>query len=193
MMIWRIQIVDVGIRSAAAVALLVWMRAGPLPSGLLETGQHRSTTVFDRNGEVLYESRSSDGIRAVWLEERALPANLVSATIAAEDRRFYRHAGVDPMAIVRAAWRNLREGAVVEGGSTITQQVAKLLVARQNAGRQARGLSAKIREAIIALRLEHRLSKREILTLYLNLAPYGNQIQGAERASRAYSDRRQAC
>ncbi len=171
---------------AAVLALFVWLRAGPLPHGLLETGQNQSTTVFDRNGEVLYESRAGDGTRAVWLEERALPANLVSATIAAEDRRFYRHAGVDPMAIVRAAWRNLREGAVVEGGSTITQQVAKLLVARKNGGRQARGFSAKIREAIVSVRLEHRLSKREILTLYLNLAPYGNQIQGAERASRAY-------
>ena len=61
-----------------------------------------------------------------------------------------------------------------------------MLLARQNAGRQTRSFSAKIREAIVALRLEHRLSKREILTLYLNLAPYGNQIQGAQRASRAY-------
>ncbi len=171
---------------AGAIALLVWMRAGPLPAGLLDTAQIQSTTVFDRNGELLYESRAGDGTRAVWLDEHALPANLVSATIAAEDRRFYRHVGVDPVAITRAAWRNLREGAVVEGGSTISQQAAKLLLARQNAGRQTRGLSAKIREAIVALRLEHRLSKREILTLYLNLAPYGNQIQGAQRASRAY-------
>lgn len=172
--------------AAALIAVLVLLRAGPLPAGLLDTDQVQSTTVFDRHGELLYESRAGDGTRAVWLDARALPANLVSATIAAEDRRFYRHVGVDPVAITRAAWRNLREGAVVEGGSTISQQVAKLLIARRNAGRQTRGLSAKIREAIVALRLEHRLSKREILTLYLNLAPYGNQIQGAQRASRAY-------
>ena len=172
--------------SLAAFAFLVWLRIGALPPGLLDAGDRQSTTVFDRSGEVLYESRAGDGTRAMWLDADALPANLISATIAAEDRRFYKHAGVDPVAIVRAAWRNLREGAVVEGGSTITQQVVKLLLARRNDGRQRRGLSAKIREAIVALRLEHRLSKQEILTLYLNLAPYGNQIHGAERASRAY-------
>jgi penicillin-binding protein 1C len=171
---------------AVAIVLLVWLRTGPLPDGLLDLVDTHSTTVFDRNGEVLYESRAGDGTRAMWLEANALPANLVSATIAAEDRRFYRHAGVDPVAIVRAAWRNVREGTVVEGGSTISQQVAKLLLARRNDGGQQRGLWAKTREAVVAVRLEHRLNKREILTLYLNLAPYGNQIHGAERASRAY-------
>ncbi len=171
---------------AVLFALAVWVRVAPLPDRLLEIDQYQSTTVLDRKGEVLFESRKTDGTRAVWLDERALPANLISATIAAEDRRFFRHVGVDPQAIVRAAWRNLREGTIVEGGSTITQQVAKLLLAKQNGGRPARGYSAKIREAIVALRLEHRLGKREILTLYLNLAPYGNQIEGAERASRAY-------
>ncbi len=175
-----------GVLAVAAIAFVVWLRVGALPPGLLDLDDTHSTTVFDRNGEILYESRAGDGTRAMWLDADALPANLISATIAAEDRRFYTHAGVDPVAIARASWRNIREGAIVEGGSTISQQVAKLLLARQNAGRQARGLSAKIREAIVAVRLEHRLSKREILTLYLNLAPYGNQIHGAERASRAY-------
>ncbi len=171
----------------AALAAVVWLRFGPLPADLLDPGEHQSTTVLDRNGAVLYESRSEDGTRGVWLDGRALPPNLVSATIAAEDRRFYRHIGLDPLAILRAAWRNLREGAIVEGGSTISQQVAKLLVARANTGAgRARGWSAKIREAIVAFRLEHRFTKQEILALYLNLAPYGNQIQGAERASHAY-------
>ena len=117
----------------AALAAVVWLRFGPLPADLLDPGEHQSTTVLDRNGEVLYESRSEDGTRGVWLDGRALPPNLVSATIAAEDRRFYRHLGLDPLAILRAAWRNLREGAIVEGGSTISQQVAKLLVARASA------------------------------------------------------------
>jgi penicillin-binding protein 1C len=174
---------------ATTIALVVWLRAGPLPPGLLDANDNPSTTVLDRNGEVLYESRSADGTRGVWLDGGAFPPNLVSATIAAEDRRFYRHIGVDPVAILRAAWRNLREGAIVEGGSTISQQAAKLLLARaqgdSGAGR-ARGWSAKIREAVIAVRLEHRFTKPQILALYLNLAPYGNQIQGAERASRAY-------
>jgi penicillin-binding protein 1C len=118
----------------------------------------------------------------------ALPPNLVRASLAAEDSRFFSHVGIDPIAITRAAIRNLKAGEVVEGGSTITQQVAKLLLARRTPGgtNAHRGARAKLREAIIALRLEHRLSKREILALYLNVAPYGNQFTGAERAGRGY-------
>ena len=172
---------------AAALVFMLWVRLGPLPPGLLDVEGDVSTTVVDRNGAVLYESRAADGTRGAWLREDVLPPHLVSATIAAEDHRFFSHPGVDPMATARAAVRNLREGAFVEGGSTITQQVAKLLLARIDAGAPGkRSLRSKIREAVVALRLEHRLEKREILTLYLNLAPYGNQIQGAERASRAY-------
>ncbi|OYW01601.1 MAG: hypothetical protein B7X11_03975, partial [Acidobacteria bacterium 37-65-4] len=110
------------------------------------------------------------------------------ATIAAEDVRFRRHIGVDPIAIVRAAWRDIRARRIVEGGSTITQQVAELLL-RQQAGTRARGWWTKAREAVIALRLEHRLTKDEILARYLSLAPYGNQITGAARASQAYFGR----
>jgi penicillin-binding protein 1C len=172
--------------AAVIAALLVWIRVGPLPPRLLDLGVSESATVVDRHGEMLYESRADDGTRAMWLDEGAVPPNLISATVAAEDRRFHRHVGVDPIAVARAAWRNFREGAIVEGGSTISQQVAKLLIARQHDRERSRGLSAKIHEAIVALRLEHRLTKRQILTLYLNLAPYGNQIHGAERASRAY-------
>ena len=73
----------------------------------------------------------------------------------------------------------------LKGGSTISQQVAKLLLNRQSPQRR-RGVAAKIHEAVLALRIEHRFSKREILALYLNLAAYGNQVVGAERASRAY-------
>ncbi|HXI31548.1 MAG TPA: penicillin-binding protein 1C, partial [Vicinamibacterales bacterium] len=103
------------------------------------------------------------------------------------------------IAIVRAAARDLRYRRLIEGGSTITQQTAKLLIARADTVRlkpdttgadaAPRGLAAKLREAIVAMRLEHRFTKREILALYLNLAPYGNQFAGVERASRAYFGR----
>src|SRR5262249_50377851 len=99
---------------------------------------------------------------------------------------FWRHPGIDPVALARAAVRNIRSRRIVEGGSTITQQVAKLLLMRIDGGVRRSGPMAKAREAVVALRLEHRLSKREILALYLNLAPYGNQLSGADRASRAY-------
>ena len=172
--------------AVALGGLAFWLRAGPLPAGLLDPGPRDSTTVLDRHGEVLYEARAGDGSRGEWLSAAHLPAPLVDATIAAEDHRFWSHPGVDPVALLRAAARDLRRGRMVEGGSTITQQVAKLLLARLDGARRRRGLIAKARVAIVALRLEHRLTKREILALYLNLAPYGNQLTGAERASREY-------
>jgi penicillin-binding protein 1C len=118
-----------------------------------------------------------------------LPEPLAIATIAAEDARFRRHLGVDPIAIVRAAWRNFRTGRVSEGGSTITQQVVKLLLTRRDGVTPARTWTSKIREGIYALRLEQHLTKDQILALYLSLAPYGNQIEGAERAAQAYFGR----
>jgi penicillin-binding protein 1C len=124
------------------------------------------------------------------IDAAALPATLAAATLAAEDVRFRRHFGIDPIAVVRATVHNLRTRRVLEGGSTITQQVAKLLIARQSPdGRAPRGWAAKLHEAVVAIRLEHRLSKPQLLALYVNLAPYGNEIEGAERASRAYFGR----
>jgi penicillin-binding protein 1C len=165
----------------AIAAFAAWMRLGPIPRDLLDTKRYASTTVLDRNGVVLYETLSSVGTRSEWLRAESLPENIIAATIAAEDRRFFRHPGVDPMAIARAAWHNVQRGRVVEGGSTITQQVAKQLLASRD-----RSVRQKMREAVLALRLEHRYSKRAILALYLNLAPYGNQIRGVSRASRQY-------
>ena len=174
------------IAGPALLAVLVWLRAGPLPVGLLDETD-ASTTVVDRYGSVLYESRSAAGTRGALLTPDALPPHLVSASLAAEDSRFFSHPGIDPIAIARALIRNAKAGEMIEGGSTITQQVAKLLLARRNPGANTkRSLGIKLEEAKVALRLEHRLSKREILALYLNIAPYGNQIVGAERASRAY-------
>src|SRR5207244_10001826 len=81
--------------SAAIVAAALWMRLGPLPARLLDDRRQLSTTVVDRRGQVLYEARSEEGTRGARLAADALPPNLVSATIAAEDRRFYEHIGVD--------------------------------------------------------------------------------------------------
>jgi len=169
---------------AIAVFVLLWLRRGPLPDGLLDEPQP-STIVVDRRGVQLYEARGGDGTRSVTLTAASVPPTLIAATIAAEDRRFWSHPGVDAVAIVRAAKTNLVERSLVEGGSTITQQVAKLLLNRKTPSR-TRGWSAKVQEALIALRLEHRFSKRELLAMYLNLAGYGNQVTGVERASQLY-------
>jgi penicillin-binding protein 1C len=171
---------------AVVLALgLAWLRMGPLPAGLLDEPPNPSTVVVDRHGVPLHEALSSDETRVMRLTAGTLPPALVAATLAAEDRRFWRHPGIDPIAILRSVKTNLAEGRVVEGGSTITQQVAKLLLTRRSPARE-RGLGAKLHEAVIALRLEHRFSKTEILAMYLNLAAYGNQYAGAERASRGY-------
>src|SRR5262245_41914668 len=161
-------------------ALHAWLRCGPLPDGLLDLERHVSTEIVDRRGVPLYEAPSEAGGRSRMLRPDELPEPLVQATLAAEDRRFFHHPGVDPLAILRAALHNLRAGRVVEGGSTLTQQTVKLLTARR------RSVAGKLRELLLALRLEHRLGKREILALYLSLAPYGNQLVGAAAASRAY-------
>jgi penicillin-binding protein 1C len=182
-------------RSVAAIVVcvfafvgMVWLRVGPIPEGLLDARPGISTMVVDRHGAPLYEALSGEGTRNTRLDPSELPAVLVAATVAAEDRRFWSHPGVDPVAMMRAAVRNVRELRVAEGGSTITQQVAKLLLTRQDPHRH-RGIRAKVKEAVLALRLEHRLTKREVLAWYLNLASYGNQVVGVRRASREYFDR----
>ena len=169
----------------ATALAAVWLRCGPLPAGLLDSATPESTVVVDRNGTPLYEAVAGGGIRSLRLDAGTIPEMAEAATIAAEDRRFWRHPGVDPVAIARALQRNIAERQIVEGGSTITQQVAKLLLNRQ-APQRRRGWRAKVHEAVLALRLEHRLQKREILALYLNLAAYGNQTAGFERASQTY-------
>jgi penicillin-binding protein 1C len=166
-------------------ALAVWLRCAPIPRELLDGVDTPSTVIVDRHGHVLYEALGKDGSRTKPIDAATLPALLASATIAAEDRRFYSHAGVDPVALVRAVRHNLVEGQIVEGGSTITQQIAKLLIQRRE-GVTRRGMAAKLREMVLALRLEHYFTKRQILALYLNLAAYGNQATGAARASFAY-------
>ncbi len=166
--------------AAALVGLAGWIRCGPLPAGFLDPAPHRSVRILDRHGAVLYESLSDRAARSAWLPAEALPAPMVSATLAAEDRRFFRHPGIDLMAVVRAAWVDLRAGRIREGGSTLTQQAVKQLMIRR------RSFGGKLKEMVYALRLEHRRSKREILALYLNLAPYGNQYAGVQAAAEGY-------
>ena len=170
---------------AAALALIagatLFIYFGPIDETLLDATRFASTTIVDRNGVALYEPLSPAGGRGASMDAKELPALVVAATLAAEDRRFFAHPGVDPIAIARAAFRNMTQGRVREGGSTITQQVAKLL-----RGGGERSWRNKVGETVLAIRLERRFTKDEILAMYLNAAPYGNQIHGIARASRAY-------
>jgi penicillin-binding protein 1A len=112
-----------------------------------------------------------------------VPKPLIAAFLSTEDRRFYNHAGIDVRGMARALWANFRAGQVLQGGSTITQQVAKAFLSSE------RTWSRKIKEAIFARRLEARYSKNEILTLYLNHIFLGNAAYGVQAAARRYFDR----
>jgi penicillin-binding protein 1A len=114
-----------------------------------------------------------------------LPPDLVHAVVAIEDRRFYSHYGIDPRGILRAAWHNLFGGGTMEGGSTITQQLARLVYLSPE-----RNLRRKVQEAMIAVWLESRLSKDEILARYLNAVYFGAGAYGVDAAAKRYFNKK---
>ncbi|MBU3889968.1 penicillin-binding protein 1A [Methylosinus sporium] len=134
--------------------------------------------ILAANGELL-ANRGDTGGAAVRL--RDLPPYLPKAFVAIEDRRFYSHWGVDPIGIARALTRNLTGRGGMQGGSTLTQQLAKNLFLTQE-----RTLSRKMQEAILALWLEHKYSKDQILELYLNRVYFGSGAYGVEAAAQRY-------
>ncbi|NTW35559.1 MAG: penicillin-binding protein, partial [Syntrophobacteraceae bacterium] len=113
-----------------------------------------------------------------------MPSHLIKAFIAAEDVRFYEHGGLDLMGIIRASLKNLQAGEIIQGGSTITQQVVKSLLLTPE-----RTWIRKIKEAILAYRIDHYLSKDEVLYLYLNQIYLGGGAYGVEAAARTYFDK----
>jgi penicillin-binding protein 1C len=135
--------------------------------------------VQDRKGLTLRVFPADDGVRREWADLEEIPGGVVRIFLRAEDRRFYFHPGVDPLAALRSALRNLREGRIVSGASTITMQLARMVRPRPG------GFGGKLREAGDALRLEARLSKKEILELWLNNIPFGSNIEGLPAMGRA--------
>jgi len=143
------------------------------------TPRPQSTIVYDRYGHEAFTFFIEQRIDVALDEISPL---MLDAIIAIEDRRFYDHHGLDPARIAASAWNNLRRRKIVEGGSTITQQLAR--AAQQLTFR--RTYERKIREAMIASRLEQRYSKRAILEAYLNAVYFGDGYHGVEAASRGY-------
>ena len=156
----------------------VMRRMGPPPLGEAIT---YSPVVVDRDGKLLRPFTTTDGYWRLPAKPEDVDRRFIAMLVAYEDKRFYSHHGVDPVAILRACWQLARHGHVVSGGSTLTMQVARLLEPRPD-----RTIGAKIAEMIRAVQLENRLSKDEILTLYLALAPYGGNLEGTRAASLAY-------
>lgn len=138
-----------------------------------------SSQIYDRNGGLLYEF--FDEVRRIPVPSEEIPDHLIRATLMAEDENFFLHAGFDPLGILRAAWRNWRAQEVVEGGSTLGQQLVKNTVLGPSEGYQD-----KIEEIFFSVAVDARLSKQDIVHLYLNTIPYGSNVYGAEAASRYY-------
>lgn len=138
-----------------------------------------STKIYDRTGKtLLYDVR---GIRRTVVPFEQIPTHVKQATLAIEDAEFYNHGGVDVTSIARAFWVNLLSGGIHQGGSTITQQVVKNSLLTQE-----RTLTRKIKEAILAIKMEQTMAKDEILNIYLNESPYGSNIYGVQEAAKAY-------
>ena len=138
----------------------------------------QTTIVLDRHGRPAFAFYSEQRID-VGLDQ--VSRHMLNAVVAVEDRRFYSHYGLDPVRIGGAAVRNIREGKIVEGGSTITQQLARAVRLSP-----ARTFERKLREAMLALRLEQRYSKEQLLQEYLNTVYFGEGFYGVEAASRGY-------
>ena len=166
---------------ALAAGLGAWV-ARPLPPGLLAAGADPGLVLLDRSGLELRSTRAADGSRRGWVPLAETDPDLIAAFLAVEDRRFYRHGGIDFRAVARAAWDNLRAGRVVAGGSTVTMQLARMLhpVPRTWGG--------KLRQGLWAWRLERHLSKQRILEQYLNRVPLGQGAAGVESAAALYFD-----
>jgi len=176
---------------SVSLLILFWAGEGaldrcfPFPVHLLR-GRGESTRILAADGTVLRVVPTPDGERMLRVSLRDVSPNLVQALIAGEDRRFYRHRGVDVAAAVRAALVNAARRRVVSGASTLTMQVVRLAEPRP------RTLLAKVVEMFRARQLERVAPKEAILEAYLNLAPFGGTIRGAEAASRYWFGRRAA-
>ncbi len=145
------------------------------------TATFRSTRILDRNGQPINETFDPNAGRRTLVPLAEISPYLLQATIATEDVHFYSHPGVDPIAILRAAWYAIQEREVVSGASTIPQQLVKQAFLSSE-----RSVSRKIKEAVLANEITRRYSKDEILELYLNEIFYGNLAYGARSAAESY-------
>jgi penicillin-binding protein 1C len=164
--------------------LLVWISTLEIPdlSSFEDRRILQTTKIYDRTGEVLLYDVNED-VRRTIVPFEEISRHIKNATIAIEDERFYSHIGIDLKAIIRSAVVNIRRGDLLggQGGSTLTQQVIKNSVLQRE-----KKLTRKIKEAILAIKLERVLSKDEIFSVYLNESPYGGTIYGVEEASQSF-------
>lgn len=161
-------------------ALILGYYAHDLPNATAILAKKRpvSITILARDGSVIgsYGGRGGD-----WLESDEIPSTLLEAVLSVEDRRFFEHGGVDYRGLARAMWVNFRAGRVVQGGSSLTQQLAKNLFLTPE-----RTIKRKVQELMLAIWLERRYAKKEILAMYLNRVYLGAGAYGADAAAHRY-------
>src|SRR5262245_55370783 len=164
---------------AGTIAGGAWWIAslGPPPLG---QGLAFSTLVVDRDGRLLRPYTTSEGRWRLPATRDDVDPRFLALLLAYEDRRFATHHGVDPLALGRALSQLVVNGRIVSGASTLSMQVARLLEPRSE-----RSFAAKLRQIVRAIEIEQRLSKDEILALYLSLAPYGGNLEGVRAAALA--------
>src|SRR5882762_1682992 len=173
------------LRRAAVAALCgaaaFWLLPRVIPHGALAARVPTSTAVYDGDGALLRLTLSPDDKYRVWVPLERMSPLLVEATLLQEDRYFRLHPGVNPVALLRGGWRTYVAGGRRQGGSTITMQLARLLY-----GIRSSTPGGKVVQIARALQLELCYTKREILEAYLNLVPYGGNVEGAAAASLIY-------
>ncbi len=161
-----------------AIAFGYFARGLPAPNKLTDRKSSQSTKIYDRNGTLLYNVYGDQNRTLVKLDK--IPKDLQDATIATEDKNFYKHEGFDLEGIARSA-REIAVEHQLQGGSTLTQQLVKKALLSDE-----RTVTRKIKELILAVQIERRYSKNEILQMYLNEIPYGGTAWGVEAASEQY-------
>ncbi len=181
-------VILLGVLGLAAGVLGYFYIAAQLPSAdelRSRSVQFATTQILDRDGNLLWEIIDPTGGRRTTVTLDQISPDLIHATIATEDRFFYVNVGVDPIAITRALYYNLSEGEIVSGASTITQQLARNVLLTQDE-RTEQSLTRKIKEAVLAVEINRRYTKEQILEIYLNQIYYGNLAYGIEAASQTY-------
>lgn len=161
---------------------LIWGQDLPDVRHLKDASFAETTTIYDREGNVLYRIFGDENRTYVSLED--INNNVIDATISIEDKFFYHHWGFDPIGIVRAQINNMQDDSNIQGASTITQQLAKNLYLSPE-----KSIDRKIKELILAMQIEWYYSKDEILEMYFNKIPYGSNAFGIEAASKTFFDK----
>src|SRR5213592_2266354 len=172
------------VRSFALLGMTAWFAWLLLPKPPLLDGISFSQCVRDRNGKLLRVTLSADQKVRIWTPLAEISPDLIDATLRYEDKYYAHHPGVNPLALARCALDLLRFHRVTAGGSTITMQLARLRFHLHT-----RNISGKLEQIIRSVELERHYSKSEILEAYLNLAPYGRNIEGIGAASQIYFDK----